>query len=287
MALFSEAHRKQTKETFLWGRIIQQALLIPEASILLGLLLIAWAFNFPPLIGILAIITAFVFGLRLGLMTLAEQQLAHGEYDRADRLMQAALRLNPWSVDALVLRAQGLAQQGDDETAEQLLRRAARLHPNDDTIQSTLASVLLAQGRVTEGWQMARVDDASIVPVPQVIQQRAWFALHVEEDAAKARSLILSADPARFPPRIGLPLLMTLSEAHIILGARDAAEAVLQTIEAQLPVCPRPQQAELLYHLGRLYAALGGNSTVYFRRSVELDPEGRYAQTAWRSAVNG
>ncbi len=286
MALFSEAHRKHTKETFLWGRIVQQALLVPEASILLGLLLIAWAFNFPPLIGILAIITAFVFGLRLGLMALAEQQLAQGSYDRADRLMQAALRLNPWSVDALVLRAQGLAQQGDDEAAEHLLRRAARLHPYDHTIQSALASVLLAQGRTAEGWQIARVEDSSIVPLPQVVQQRAWYALHVEEDAAKARSLILSADPARFPPRIALPLLVTLSEAHISLDARDAAESVLHTIEADLAACPRPQQAELLYHLGRLHAALGRNGTAYFRRSVELDPDGRYAQTAWRSAVN-
>ncbi|HEX6290705.1 MAG TPA: tetratricopeptide repeat protein [Herpetosiphonaceae bacterium] len=287
MALFSEAHRKPTRESFLLSRIAQQALLVPEASILLGLLLIAWVFNFPPLIGILAIVTAFVFGLRLGLMTLAEQQLAQGAYERADRLVQAALRLNPWSVDALVLRAQGLVQQGDDEAAEALLRRAARIYPNDPAIQSGLATVILAQGRIAEGAQLARLDDAADIQLPQVIQQRAWIALHVEENAAKARTLILSADPSRFPPRIALPLLMTLGEAQISLGARDAAEAVLQTIEAELPACPRSQQAELLYHLGRLRAALGESCTVYFRRSVELDPEGRYAQSAWRSAVNG
>jgi tetratricopeptide (TPR) repeat protein len=284
MALFSEAHRKQTKEPFLWSRIAQQALLVPEASILLGLLLIAWAFNFPPLIGILAIITAFVFGLRLGLITLAEQQLAHGSYSRADRLVQAALRLNPWSVDALVLRAQGLAQQGEDEGAEALLRRAARLYPNDPTVQSTLASVVFAQGRIAEGSQLALVDGSA--QVPQQIQQRAWMALHVEEDAAKARSIILSADPSRFPPRVALPLLTTLGEAHIVLGAREAAEAVLQAIEANLSACSRSQQAELLYHLGRLHAALGKHSAHYFRRCVELDPGGRYAQAAWRSAIN-
>lgn len=286
MALFSEARSKQTKETFHWGRIAQQALLVPEASILLGLLLIAWAFNFPPLIGILAIITAFVFGLRLGLMALAEQQLAHGAYNRADWLIQAALRLNPWSVDAMVLRAQGLAQQGEDEAAETLLRRAAHLYPNDHTVKSTLASVVFAQGRIVEGSQLALVNDATAAQLPQQIQQRAWVALHVEEDAAKARSIILSADPSRFPSRIELPLLVTLGEAHIILGAREAAMAVLQTIETSLPACPRSQQAELLYHLGRLHAALGENNSVYFRRSVELDPEGRYAQAAWRSAVN-
>lgn len=286
MALFSEAHSKQAKETFLWGRIAQQALLVPEASILLGLLLIAWAFNFPPLIGILAIITAFVFGLRLGLMTLAEQQLAQGAYNRADRLVQAALRINPWSVDALVLRAQGLAQQGEDERAEQLLRRAAQLYPGDQTVQSTLASVVLAQGRIAEGSQLALNDDPAVAQVPQLIQQRAWMALHVEEDAAKARAIILKADPKRFPPRIALPLLTTLGEAQIVLGARDDAEAILTTIEADLTACPRTQQAELLYHLGRLHAELGEQSALYFRRSVELDPDGRYAQAAWRSAVN-
>jgi tetratricopeptide (TPR) repeat protein len=286
MALFSEAHRKPTKETLLWGRVVQQAMLVPEASILLGLLLIAWAFNFPPLIGFLAIVTAFVFGLRLGLMALAEQQLAHGSYSRADRLVQAALRLNPWSVDALVLRAQGLAQQGEDEAAEQFLRRAAQLDPNDHMIQSTLASVVFAQGRITEGSQIVRVENGDGAQVPQLVQQRAWLALHVEKDAAKARSIILSADPARFSPRVALPLLITLAEAHIVLDARDAAAAVIQTIEADLVTCPRSQQAELLYHLGRLYAALGEQSGLYFRRCVELDPDGRYAQAAWRSAVN-
>lgn len=286
MALFSEAHSKPTKETLLWGRIAQQALLVPEASILLGLLLIAWAFSFPPLIGILAIITAFVFGLRLGLITLAEQQLAQGAYTRADRLVQAALRINPWSIDALVLRAQGLAQQGEDEQAEQLLRRAAKLYPSDHTVQSTLASVVLAQGRIAEGTQLALTSDSSIAEVPQLIQQRAWMALHVEKDAAKARAIILKADPKRFPPRVALPLLTTLSEAQIVLGARDDAETILTTIEADLSACPRTQQAELLYHLGRLHAELGAQSALYFRRCVELDPDGRYAQAAWRSAVN-
>src|SRR4028118_943515 len=186
MALFSEAHSKQTKETFLWGRIAQQALLVPEASILLGLLLIAWTFGFPPLIGILAIITAFVFGLRLGLMTLAEQQLAQGAYTRADRLVQAALRINPWSVDALVLRAQGLAQQGEDERAEQLLRRAAQLYPGDHTVQTTLASVVLAQGRIAEGSLLALTDDSSVAQVPQLIQKRAGTPLQQGGDAAQA-----------------------------------------------------------------------------------------------------
>jgi Flp pilus assembly protein TadD len=185
-----------------------------------------------------------------------------------------------------VLRAQGLTHQGEDEAAEQLLRRATQLYPADTGLQSALASTLLAQGRIAEGWQIAHPDHATPTNSPHIAQQLAWLALHVEQDAVKARLIILQAQPARLPPRVALPLLTTLSEANVLLGARDDALRTMQTIERRLNLCPQPQQAELLYHLGRLHAALGNEATSYFRRSVELDPDGRYAQLAWRSAVN-
>jgi len=286
MALFGETHKKHEKRMLPWGRIVQQALLVPEAGVLMGLLLIAWAFNFPPVIGILAIITAFAFGLRMGLLVLAEQQLTHGAYTRADRLSRAALRLNPWSADALVLRAQGLMHQGMDEAAEQLLRRAATMYPKDHVLQSALAAAILAQGRIAEGAQLARVGNITHIHSPQAAQQLAWLALHVEQDALKARTIVLDAEPTRLAPPVALPLLATLGEAQIVLGAHDEAERSLHVIETKLLACPQPQQAELLYHLGRLYEGLGRDGTSYFRRSVELDPDGRYAQAAWRSAVD-
>lgn len=286
MASLGEMHNKDPKRHHIWSRVRQQALLVPEAGVLLGLLLIGWALHFPALIGILALVTMLLFALRLALMALAERQITRGDYARADWLIRTALRLNPWSADALVLRAQGLTHQGEDEAAEKLLRRAAQLYPDDSALQSALASALLAQGRIAEGWQVARQQGIAELRLPQIAQQRAWLALHVEGEAAKARAIIIDAQPDRLPPRVALPLLATLGEAQIVLGARDEAQRTIETIEKQLPLCPQAQQAELLYHLGRMCDALGKESSLYFRRSVELDPDGRYAQAAWRSAVN-
>ncbi len=285
MALFTDARSKPTKFARTWSIVAQQLLLIPEAVILAGLLAIGWASNFPPLLGLLAVTTALVFGLRIGLLTLAERHLTHGAYVRADRLVRLALKLNPWSADALVLRAQGLTHRGDDETAEHVLRRAAELYPDDQLLQNALAASVLSQGRIAEGWQIARIHDTTANLSPQMAQQIAWFALHVEDNPARARTLALQTNPDQLAPSLGLPLLTTIAEATIALGAHDDARKLLTTIEERLTGCAQPQQAELLYHLGRLHTALDGNGATYFRRSVELDPDGRYAQTAWRSAV--
>lgn len=286
MAQLSEIRTERAKRTFHWNQAVEQVLLIPEACVLLVLLLLAWTLNFPPIVSLLALVTVFLFGVRLGLMAVAEHALERGRYRRADALTSAALRLNPWSADALVLRAQGLSHRGADEEAEHVLRRAAHLYPHDRAVQSALAASLLAQGRVTEGWQIARSSDPTMAQTPQIAQQLAWFALHVEENAAKARTTVLRTEPEHLLPVIGLPLLVTLAEAEIVLGAQVEAQQHLIVIERELPACPQPQQAELLYHLGRLHTVLGENGAAYFRRSVEIDPQGRYAQTAWRSAVN-
>lgn len=286
MALIEHVQHKQPKQAQGWDRLRQQLLLVPEAAVLVAVLLLGWAFSFPPLLSILALITMLVFGIRIGLLTWAERQLGRGAYEQADKLARAALRINPWSSDALVLQAQGHTHQGDDEGAEQLLRRAVSLYPSDQMLRSALASTLFAQGRIKEGWQIAGVVQAAHIKSPQIVQQQAWMALHVEEDAAKARNLIEAIQPMHYAPRITLPLLATLGEAQIVLGARDEAEQLIATIENTLSACDQPQQAELLYHIGRMKTALGQDGTAAFRRSVELDPDGRYAHLAWRSAVN-
>ena len=286
MALVGDIGSKPNKRTPLWRTFAQRMLLIPEAAVIVGLLVVGWAWGFPAVLGFLAFATVLAFGVRLGLMALAEQQLARGAYARASKLTRAALRLNPWSADALALQAQGLSQQGQDEAAEQVLRRATTLYPDDRLLLSALASTVLAQGRVAEGWQLARTDDAVAASSPVIAQQLAWYALHVEDDPSRARILVLRTKLERLPVAVGLPLRVTLAEAQIALGAHDDARHELATIEQQLSLCVQAQQAELLYHLGRLHTALGETGTSYFRRSVERDPDGRYAQIAWRSAVN-
>ncbi len=286
MALVSDIGSKPNKRTTFWRVLAQRVLLIPEAAVIVGLLVVGWAWGFPPVLGFLAFATMLAFGVRLGLMALAEQQLARGAYARASRLTRAALRLNPWSADALALQAQGLSQQGEDEAAEQVLRRAMTLYPDDRLLLSALASTVLAQGRVAEGWQLVRANDDLAVTTPVIAQQLAWYALHVEHDPSHARMLVQRTDLERLPVAVGLPLRATLVEAQIALGAHDDARQALAMIEQQLGLCVPAQQAELLYHLGQLHTALGENGSAYFRRSVERDPDGRYAQAAWRSAVN-
>lgn len=285
MALWSEARNEQTKQPGARDRVVYQALLIPEAVVLIGLLLLAWLLHFPAGIGLLALLPIGIFGLRVLLLTLAERQIAQGRYHRADRLLGVSLRLNPWSADALALQAQSLTQQGKDDEAEAVLRRAAALYPLDHSLQSSLAAALLAQGRVAEGWQIARETGAG--ESPQTAQQHAWIALHIEGDAAKACAIIERMEPERLPHAIGLPLLATRADAQIKANNQVGARTTLELIEQRLEGCPQPQQAELLYHLGRLHHALGDNGAPYFRRSVERDPTGRYAQSAWRSAVDG
>ncbi len=286
MAWFSGVRSTPHKRSVTGKYIAQQALLIPEAAVVLGLVLLGWSLAFPPLVGFLAMATVLVFALRLGLLSLAEQRLARGAYTQADRLVRAALRLNPWSADALVLQAQGLSLRGEDEAAEHVLRRAARLYPHDQLLQSALAASLVAQGRLHEGWQLARTDEGDRSNSPLVLQQLAWFALHVENNPTRAHALVLRSDLDHLPVPVALPLLATLAEAQIALGAQVSARKVLSTIEERLEGCPTPQQAELLYHLGRLSAAMDENAAAYYRRCVELDPDGRYAQAAWRRAVN-
>lgn len=289
MAIWSARHNLPAKRSPIWRQARQQLWLIPEAGALLALLLIGWATGFPPLLGALALLVACLFGIRLSLIAVAARKLAGGAYETADRLLALALKLHPWSLDALLLRAQGLTQRGADEAAEAVLRRAAHFYPDDESLQSILASSMLAQGRFADSWHILRDSPPGAAQrlTPAMAQQHAWIALHVEADAAKARATILRAAPDRLPPRLALPLQITLADALLALGAHGESLRLMEQIEANLEQCPPSQQAELLYHLGRLYTAHGRSGASYFRRSVERDPRGRFAQSAWRSAIEG
>ncbi len=287
MAILSDVQTRKNNKTVQWKRVAHEVLLVPEAGILIGFLLILWAFNSPALISFLAVVTAFVFGVRLGLMALAEQQLSQGAYTRANRLTSAALRIHPWSTDALLLHAQALAHQGQDAAALETLRRAAKVDPENDHLQMSPAAALLAHGNAPSGWKVIEPANHIEAGSPDVLQQQAWVAMHVENDPARAIALMSHVQQEHLPPRTRAPLLVALCEAHIKLGTFNKAFKLLRELEQQIEACGRTQQAELLYHLGRLYSASGKDGSNYYRRSVELDPNGRYAHTAWRCAITG
>ena len=258
--------------------------MVPEAIALLLLLGLGVLLGIQPLLAVLVLLVAGLFATRLGLLHAAERYLARGDYHGSQRLLNAALRLNPWSSDALLLRAHSFTLQGNDEQAEHELRRALELDPDDDAVRGALAGSLLAQGRYWEGRQLATVagfDSGSALGV----QQRAWLALHVDDDPERALGLLAACDGQQFPPRVALPMLVTRCETLLALEDRPGAERTLELLEAGLHCCSLPQQAELLYHTGRLKTQLGLDSAADFRRSVELDPAGRWAQAAWRGAI--
>lgn len=262
-----------------------QLLLIPEAPILLALLFIGWAYDFPPAVGAFAALVVLVFIVRLSLMTVAAQQLERAKYRHAQCLSRAALRIYPWSADALMLQAHSLYLQGEDARAEPLLQRAARLAPDSDLIRGALAGTLLARGKYAAAREHAnqalRVDSRS----PFATQHLAWLSLHVDDDPVAAQRLLAAVDLEHLAPSHAAPLLILLAEAQAARGARQAALETLRQIEAMLSECPLPQQAETFYHLGRLHHMLGDAAAGLFQRSVDLDPHGRYARVAWRAAM--
>lgn len=264
--------------------VVRFLTLIPEAPLLLLVVSLAWALRFPPLLGLLAVVIGGWFLVRTMLLLGAEHYVAHGDEPRAEQLAQAALRMHPWSVDALLLRAQILTRREQHAAADALLRRAAWLDAQHGDVQAARATNLLAQGVVSHQ-PVPSAHAASVSPA--LLHHYARVALHTEHDAAKAVDLIRQAAPERLPVSTGTPLLLLLAQAYIAQERVGDARATLQRCEAQLARCPRVQRAEASYQLGCLWQALGNDGTAWFWRSVELDAHGRYAHAAWRGAVTG
>lgn len=283
MALFGKIERPVRTQQF-WTPLWGQLLAIPEATPLLALLVIGWAFGFPMLVCVLIVLVVAAFVVRLALLSMASRQLGRGAYQQADRWASAALRLNPWSADTLRLRAEGFALRGDDAAAEPLLRRAVTLAPHQPVVQATLAATLMAQGQFAEAHTLIEQQEGDVTS-PSVVQQMAWYTLHIEQRPGAARALIEGVQPTLLAASLAGSLLVTRAEAEIAMGEHLVAQQTLHAIVQRLRDCPRPQQAELHYHLGRLFGDVGGDAHIHYRASVALDPQGRYAHAAWRGAV--
>jgi tetratricopeptide (TPR) repeat protein len=268
-----------------WNRLVRYLVLIPEAPLLLVLMLLAWLWQFPPLLSLVAALTALWFVVRTSILLLAEQRLVQGDDRRAGWLAQAALRLHPWSVDALLMQAQVYTRQSKHAAAEHLLRRAVMLDIMHGDAEAALATNLLAQGRKPPKIASARLTRYAASISPALLHHHAQLALHAENDPLKAMDVLERARLDRLPARTSMPLWLLLAEAYVAQERHDDARTTLRGLEGELHSCARVQQAEVLYHLGRLWSALGEDGSHYFRRSVELDPQGCFAHAAWRGAV--
>ncbi len=262
-----------------------QLLVIPEATLLLAMLIIGWAFNFPVFISLLIVLIIGVFVVRLLLLSTATQRLQRGAYGQADRLSGMALRMNPWSVDTLHVHAQTFVMRGDDIQAEPFLRRAIALAPQQHTVHATMTAVLLEQGEIEQAQVLLEQSRQGEQLSPAAVQQLAWYTLHVEGNPLGAQLLVEGAYPEQLAEPIAVALLVTLAESELALHNTTALERTLGKINQRLPLCPPPQQAELHFHLGRLEGAMGRDARAHFRQCVALDPQGRYARQAWRNAI--
>lgn len=274
------AERKSKLEEQIAPTVWEQLLLIPEAPILLVLLLIGYVYDYPPLIGGLVALVIIVFVARCLFMAYSIYYLRQAEYNQAARYARLARGINPWSADALALQAFGLVARGDHEAAEPLLRGATRLAPTNLPIHSVLAEVLLKQGSLSEGQT-----HATLAGSQYATQHLTWLALEANQDLVKANQLLNMVDVDHLMPCMAAPLLVLQSEAELARGALQASRIRRAELLRLIPACTIPQQAELWYHLGRLQILAGDDGTDAFRRSVDLDPQGRFAHAAWRAAV--
>ncbi len=266
------------------NHVVRFGVLVPEAPLVVVVVSLAWTLRFPPLLGLLAVAIGGWFLVRTVLLLGAEHFVTHGNEHRAEQLAQAALHMHPWSIDALLLRAQMQTRRGEHAAADALLCRAAWLDARHGDVQAARATNLLAQGVVSHQPTPTAHDGAVS---PALLQHYARVALHAEHDAGKAIDLIRQGAPDRLPASTGVPLLLLLAQAYIAQERFVDARTTLQRCEAQLARCPRVQRAEASYQIGCLWQALGNDGTAWFRRSVELDAHGRYAHAAWRGAVTG
>jgi tetratricopeptide (TPR) repeat protein len=283
MTLISRVQMSRSSHPSRWQRFVRWLVLIPEAPLVSLMVLLAWLLHFPPSLGLFATAIVIWFFVRSGLLLLAEHRLAQGDLRPAGKIASLALRMYPWSADALLLVAQIKVHQGDHAEADTLLDQAARLDVACDDVGAVRAANLLAQGVAPEPAAFPLPTDGPVSPA--LLHHHAHHALHVEYDPARAVDLLRRTDLQRLPPSTSVPLLLLLAESYIALEQHADARDALTRCKARLDRCARPQQAEALYYLGRLWHTLGEDGRPYFRRSVELDPAGRYAHAAWRSAV--
>lgn len=268
-----------------WKQMLHHLLVVPEAPLLVAITFLAWHLKFPPMLGLLATIIVLWFFVRTGLLLLAEQRLSSGDEQRARWLAQAALNMYPWSVDALLMRAQVYAYQGDHAAAETLLRRVAPFDVNRTAVEAApMPSGMLQKAILKQQVDVPAFSGTSVIS-PALLHHHARFALHTEDDPVKAIDLLQHAGIENLPACASTPLLLLLADAYITHQQFADARMTLQHTEEQLSRCAQEQRAETLYYLGCLWRALGEDGDRYFRQSVELDPTGPYAHAAWCRAV--
>jgi hypothetical protein len=286
MAIRTQKHAAVTREPQILKWVRHQALLVPEAIVLLLVLSLHITFGGPLLTALLGLGVIIWFVCRGALLLLAKQAFDAAYYRRAARLSTFALMLYPFSADALALRSSICLARDQAAEAERMLRRAIACCPDLATLHAALSGVLLETGHPAEAlWEAHH----ALLLAPEC----ALAHLHL---AQAEKQLGASLETVEQGLRAGLRMQLDAADEAALRCALAAllleqnrlpeAQLVLAGIEALLEDCSAPQRAGLHYHLGDLQRALGNADSArnHFLASETLDPYGRYAAAAWRAA---
>lgn len=282
-------HAAQVREPFVrMGvlRLVRYMVLVPEAVLLVGLLLI-YALWLPYAgVALTGIGLAIWFGARIGLLIIARSLLSHAHYQRAAMFTRWSLLLYPYSADALGLLGTILLTSGQASAAIPQLARSVAIYPWQPAMYTLLATAQLDVGDLAAARQTARMALAL-----NSHYGPAYLALaEAEERLGADRDLIV----ALLQQGQALPLLpadqAAFQCAHAALLVRNgqAPEAVraLHAAERLIRHCPPIHQASLHFQVGTLWHQCDqpDAARVHFYASAELDPHGPYAAAAWRAA---
>jgi Flp pilus assembly protein TadD len=264
----------------------RRLLLVPEAVLLVALVAVYLAMREPPVLGLLIALLILGFMIRMAALHLGRAALEQDRRAAADALITVALALYPWSADALALQGVFALTGGLPMIAEARLRQAIGLLPGQAPFHALLSAALLDLGRSVEAAEAARRSLA--------LDRRcavAYLYLAEAERSLGAAALLvedrLRAGLAEAATPADEAALRCALAGHLIAEQRIAeATLTLYGAEALLPRCSTSRQVALRFRLGELLIAQGQveRAHEHFRGVEALDPQGRYAAAAWRSA---
>ncbi len=151
----------------------------------------------------------------------------------AEREYRRALALKPDSAPAHSNLGVLHADLGQDAEAEQSLRQAVQLNPGYQLARHNLAMLLLAQGRLEEGWQLFEARHHPDLPKPDAplpsLPGKQW-----QGEALQGKRLLVwpeqgHGDMLQFCRYI--PLMKRAGAARIDLVCRNTQVALLETLE--------------------------------------------------------
>ena len=266
--------------------LLQQMLLVPEGVLLVVLLCVHVLMGGSAATGLIGIGLAALFGVRSLLLVAARRALAKANYRRAERLVSFALRMYPWSADALALRGIVYLGLGRPAQAESPLREAIALFPGRANLHIALSNTLLELEQAVEAREegmhaLALDPDCPDVYLVVAQAEQQLGAPLVDIERRLRAGIAVCCDPA-----CEAALRCELALVLLALDKPGEARLAVVGVEALATHCTPLERAATLFHLGEVRRAQGDQETArtHFYASEQLDPHGRCAAAAWRAA---